>query len=108
MIRIQEDDGPSGLRQVHCTCGVVCSRAVKAAMREVERAADRAEKTQLAQISERLLENTQVRRFLTASFAMCCIHRDSGLVNALWPCCATKPELPANARKVDRASQGLA
>ncbi|CAK9013453.1 unnamed protein product [Durusdinium trenchii] len=62
----EEDDGPSGLRQVHCTCGVVCSRAVKAAMREVERAADRAEKTQLAQISERLLENTQVRRFLTA------------------------------------------
>jgi len=51
-----ENDEPPG--------GVVCSRAVKAAMREADRLADRAERNELAQISERLLENPAVRHFL--------------------------------------------
>ena len=57
----QEDEGQGS--RLHCRCGAVCSRAVKAAMREAERAAE-AEKAELLQISERLIETPMVRHFL--------------------------------------------
>ncbi|CAJ1358921.1 unnamed protein product [Effrenium voratum] len=60
-----EDDATRG-QELHCRCGVVCSRAVKAVMREADKLAARADKYEMAQISEQLLENATVRHFLLA------------------------------------------
>ncbi|CAJ1378676.1 unnamed protein product [Effrenium voratum] len=61
----EEDDATRG-QELHCRCGVVCSRAVKAVMREADKLAARADKYEMAQISEQLLENATVRHFLLA------------------------------------------
>eukprot|EP00439_Symbiodinium_sp_Y106_P014650 s2674_g2.t1 len=60
----EDEDEAFSYPELHCRCGVVCSRAVKAAIQEAERIAAKSGTSEMVQIAERVLESLAVRHFL--------------------------------------------